>query len=586
VVSESPTPPNFTRAPGPAPEPEKGQGRREAPSLPRWWGWGSGESRYSRERVQKILDFLRFRLGGPREGAGGPPPELHDLSLPPSRLSRPEFQRLRDLLSLGTASMEGEERLLHSFGKSSMDLLRLRHAQISKLTDVVVHPASVEEVQAVLAFAEDHDLAVVPWGGGTSVVGGVDPEEGSHRAVLTLSLARLAEPLSLDATSRLARFQCGIYGPEIERYLQPRGFTLGHFPQSFEYSTLGGWLSTRSSGQESSRYGDISQMVRGAKLVTPRGLLVWDRSTSEAAGPDLSEVFVGSEGTLGIFVEATMRVHPRPPESRWDAALLPDWYAALEFARELSQSDETPPSVLRVSDTEETALTLEGRAPSETLGSRFRDRLAPHLLDLKKLDPEAMCLAIANFQGTASSVDEGVRRFRQALRSHGGLDLGRGPGEAWKNERFALPYLRDELLSEGYFVETLETASSWSDLGPLDQEVKTALRDAAHRGKFPAFVAAHLSHTETTGSGLYYTLVVPQLPGREEEQWEALKRAATEAIVHHGGTLSHHHGVGRLHRPWVDQARGQLTTRGWRSLKEFYDPKGILNPGKVHPASR
>lgn len=535
---------------------------------------------FSPERAARVKTYLRERLGVPREGSGGAPIALKDLKLAPSRLSKEDVAKIRALLPMGAVSDEGEERLLHSYGQAYADLLALRRGTITRLTDLVVHPSCLAEVEAVVKYASEHDLAIVPWGGGTSVVGGVDPEMGRHKGVLTLSLARLVDPLWLNPVNRTARFQCGIRGPDLESFLDSRGHTLGHFPQSFEFSTLGGWLATRSSGQASGRYGDIADRVRGATVVTPEGTIVWERGSSESAGPDLSSVLLGNEGTLGIFVEATLTVEPHPEARSFRALMFPDWNAGIEAMRSLAQSTPAP-AVLRLSDADETALTLEGRAPAESISGRVRERFGPRILELRKIDPEAMCLAILSYEGSAADVATGERLTRDVVRSAGALDLGRSAGESWRKDRFMLPYLRDDLMEDGWFVETLETGASWCDLGAVAVGVRQALVTAARSQRFALLTGMHISHATSQGACLYVTLIAPQVPGKEATQWKALKDAATEAVLKAGGALSHHHGVGTLHRPWIREVRRSVPTRSFRAVKNVLDPHGTLNPGKT-----
>ena len=551
----------------------------------RWWAWGNITHRFPPSRSQRLKEFLRHELGVPSLGAGGPGADLETLSIPPGRLDAAEVQAIRALLPTGAASDEREERLLHSFGRSYMDVVIARRGHLHQLTDLVVHPASVQEVEDILRYAHTHDLAVVPWGGGTSVVGGVDPERGGHRGVLTLSLQRLMDPLGLDEMSRLARFQCGIPGPDLEKYLNDRKFTLGHFPQSFEFSTLGGWIATRSSGQASSRYGEVVERLRGATVVTPVGTYRWEHVVTESSGPDPSLLFPGSEGTLGIFVEATLVVDPMPARRSYRLAIFPDWESGIDAARDLSQ--EAPhPAVLRVADAQETLLTLEGRPPAETTGERVRARIETGYLGLRKLEEGSMCLAVIGYEGTDREVRHGDERRREVLRAHGGTDIGSKAGDLWLKERFLLPYLRDDLLEDGWLVETLETGAAWSEIKGLASQVHDVLQSTARRGKFPILTAAHLSHTSPTGTGLYFTIIAPQDPQDPVGQWLSLKEAATETLLRAGGVLSHHHGVGKMHRPWVGGYRKSLAGLTLHAAKTSFDPLGILNPGKTLPEPR
>lgn len=506
--------------------------------------------------------------------------DLETLHIPPSRLTSAEVQEIRALLPTGNASDQREERLLHSFGRSYIDVVTARRGHLRTVTDIVAHPASVQEVEDLVHYAHTHDLAIVPWGGGTSVVGGVDPEAGGHRGVLTLSLQRLMDPMGLDTLSRLARFQCGIHGPDLEKYLNDRGYTLGHFPQSFEFSTLGGWLATRSSGQASSRYGEVIERLHGATVVTPVGTFRWERGVAESSGPDPSALLPGSEGTLGIFVEATLAVEPLPVRTSYRAAIFPDWASGVAACRELSQEGPAP-AVLRLSDPVETMLTLEGRPPAETAGEKMRQRLEREYIGLRKLEEGSMCLAIIGYEGTEREVRHGEERRKEVLKARGGIDAGSRAGSTWQEERFLLPYLRDDLLEDGWLVETLETGAAWSEVEGLTSQVTEALQHAARRSKFPLLSAAHLSHTSRTGSGIYFTVMAPQNPHDPVGQWLVLKEAATETLLHAGGVLSHHHGVGKMHRPWVGSYRQRMGRLSLDAAKQAFDPLGVLNPGKT-----
>jgi alkyldihydroxyacetonephosphate synthase len=557
-----------------------------APTAPaqslRWWSWGEVGRGLPPEQVQRVKDYLLVRLGAPPEAGGPGPVPTSALKLPPGRLTPEDVAGLRALLSLGAVSVEGEERLVHSYGRSYQDLLSLRSGRLHALTDGVVHPGTAEEVAQVLRFAEDRDLAVVPFGGGTSLVGGVDPLPGAHRAVLTLSLERMVDPLSVDEVGRLARFQAGIRGPELERYLNERGFTLGHFPQSFERSTLGGWVATRSSGDAVRREGELSQWLRGITVVTPAGTLRFEEPLPEATGPDPFVLFPGSEGTLGVIVEVTVAVRKRPEETLYRGTLFPNWESGVEAGRELAQGD-LPPFLFRLTDSEGTALTLEGRGPGPGISGRVRERIEPRYLEFKHFDPGTMCLALQGWEGTSEEVSLSEREARRVAREHGGLDLGRAFTEFWRRERFAFPHLRDELVEAGWMVETLETAAPWSELTAVALGARQALEERARAGRWSLLVATHLSHVTPAGASLNFQLIAPRDPEDPSGQARGLVEAGLEAVVRAGGKFSHHLGVGRDRLRLLSRQRSEVETVLLTGLKRALDPRGILNPGKTLP---
>ncbi len=477
---------------------------------------------------------------------------------------------------------DDRSRLLGSIGASYLDLVRLRNHEAPDLADAIVEPGSLAEVEALVQWADREGVALVPRSGGTSVVGGLDPLRDGHRAVVVVSDQRLSRPGSILLDQRIASFGAGILGPELEAHLRASGFTLGHFPQSFERSALGGWIAARSFGQESTRYRTPADRLEGFTLVTPRGTIRWKRSEGSHDSPDPGEVVPGSEGTLGILVDVAVRVEPIPPSVDWLAALFPAWSPGVEAMRQLAAQPPVP-AVLRLSDGEETDLTLaesgwEMGGPYEA----FR-RVAKALLGFHSDGPRAASLMIVSYAGTPAEVDEGRRHFRALRRKFGGAGLPSRVGQAWEHSRFRTPYLRDDLIERGWFVETFETFVAWPGLAQVDAAARGAVRVwAEHRG-VRAYVGAHLSHPEDRGTSLYFTVIAPQPPGEEESSWKAFKQLTSEAVVSAGGTVSHHHGIGRYHRPWATQSLPSSWQEGWKALKSRWDPNGIMNPGKSLP---
>jgi alkyldihydroxyacetonephosphate synthase len=417
-------------------------------------------------------------------------------------------------------------------------------------------------------------VAVTPFGGGTSVVGGVEPVREGMEGAITLDLARLDSTVEVDRVSLTARLDAGLFGPEAERRLAEQGVTLGHFPQSFEYSTVGGWVATRSAGQASTGYGRIDELVEGLRCVTPAGELGTRAVPASAAGPSLRELAVGSEGVLGVICEATVRVRPAPAARRYEGWSFASFEEGCEAFRVMEQAGASA-DVSRLSDEAESRLSMalaSSGSRAERLGRRYR-RLRGH---------EAGCIAIVGFEGEDEDVERRRRHTAALLRAGGGVALGSRPGEAWLGSRYSGPYLRDELLDRRVMVETLETATSWANLGTLHAAVGEALRTALGGRGTPPLVMCHVSHLYPSGASLYFTFLARQ----EDDalaQWRAAKTAASEAIVAGGGTITHHHAVGRDHRQWMRAEVGELGIELIRAAKERLDPAGIMNPGKLLP---
>jgi len=535
----------------------------------RWWGWG--EEGRAPALGPAALSFLADTLEiAPR---ASPPVALSRVALAPSRLADATLARLREILGDGAVRADHGERVLHAAGKGYPDLVRLRAGSPDGAPDVVVLPGSAAEVAAVLALSARESLAVVPFGGGTSVVGGVAPLAGSHAGVICLDTARLDDVVALDAESRTVTVGAGLRAPALERELARHSLTLGHYPQSFEYVSLGGCAATRSAGQASSGYGAIERMVVGLRMTAPAGELVLAPLPASAAGPSLRQTLVGSEGTLGVITELALRVREAPRELIYEGVFFEDFAAGVQALRELAQHGATP-DVARLSDRPETRMSLALAGSGGVRGALGR-------LYLGARGYRDGCLAIVGFEGEREEVAARRRRALAVMRAHDGLAVGRSPGEAWRHGRFAAPYLRDELLTRGVMVETLETATQWSNLLRLHRAVGEAIERALRDGGTPGLVMCHVSHLYETGASLYFTFVARQREDDPIEQWRAVKRAASDAIVAGGGTITHHHAVGRDHAPWMRDEVGDAGLSALRALKAELDPAGVMNPGKL-----
>jgi alkyldihydroxyacetonephosphate synthase len=538
----------------------------------RWWGWGDPE--HPPGLPAHALDFLRESVGvgaKPR-----PPVALANVRLPASELSPDTAAALGEIV--GQANVRGDRtaRVLHAAGKGYPDLVRLRAGEPEGAPDAVVYPSSHGQLRALLELCARSSLAVVPFGGGTSVVGGVAPLRGSHGGVLALDMSRMGALRALDRESMTVSVQAGMRAAALERELATHGLTLGHFPQSYEYVSLGGCAATRSAGQASTGYGAIDKLVLGLRLAAPASDIVLPALPASAAGPGLRQLLVGSEGTLGVISELSLRVRPVPRERVYEGVFFADFAAGAQTLRALAR-EHALADVARVSDEQETRMSLalagsgglKGRLGRAYVGARGYGH---------------GCLAILGFEGSAEDVATRRHRALAIVRAHGGLAVGRSPGEAWLKGRFSAPYLRDELLTHGVMVETLETATQWSQLQALHRGVGEAIARALQDQGTPGLVMCHVSHVYQTGASLYFTLIARQREGDAIGQWRAVKRAAGDAILAGGATITHHHAVGRDHVPWMEREISPGGVRALRALKAELDPTGIMNPGKLLPA--
>ena len=523
-----------------------------------------------------------------------PPVALARVQLPPARLPEGARAELQALLGGDAVRDSHAERVEHAAGRGYPDLVRLRAGEPTEAPDAVLYPSDPEQIGPLLQVCTKHSIAVVPYGGGTSVVGGVAPLKGEQAAVVTLDMRELAALVNIDSESRVATVQAGMRVPALERRLAARGLTLGHFPQSFEYVSVGGCAASGGAGQASTGYGRFEELVVGLRMTAPAGEIALPARPASAAGPDLGRLAIGSEGAMGVIGELDLRVRAAPRERCYEGAFFADFPAGVSALRALAQ-EHAAPAVTRLSDEAETRITLaqaqaagagSGEGAHESirgaLQARARSRAGRAYLRVRGYG--GGCLAILGFEGTPEEVARGRARAHEVVRDHGGLPVGSSPGEAWRRQRFAAPYLRDELLTHGVMVETLETATRWSNLRRLHRETGAAIERELRAQGSEGTAMCHVSHLYETGASLYFTLLARQREGAEIEQWQAVKRAASEAIASHGGTITHHHGVGRDHLPWMERELGGAQgVRALRALKQQLDPAGIMNPGKLLP---
>ncbi|MGW3662053.1 FAD-binding oxidoreductase [Streptomyces sp. NPDC005141] len=523
-----------------------------------WSGWGDPAK--AAPLPDSVTGLLRDLLGvKPRDTGTHALEEISVPEPPPAAALR----ALADAVGGEThVHTDAESRIRHTRGKSTPDLLKIRAGDAGDAPAAVVLPATHDEVLAVLRACAGHGLAVVPFGGGTSVVGGLAPE---RNAFVALDLRRMNGLIDIDPVSRTATLQPGLRAPDAEALLAEHGFTLGHFPQSYEWATIGGFAAARSSGQASAGYGRFDEMVLGLTVATPEGTLDMGRAPRSAAGPDLRQLILGSEGAFGVITAVTLRIRPLPQTRVYEGWRFASFEEGATALRRLAQ-DGPRPTVLRLSDETETFI---GLAQPDAIGS-------------DEVPTNAGCTAIAGYEGTEEDTAHRRERAAEVLRAAGGTYLGAEPGERWAHGRYSAPYLRDSLLDAGAFAETLETATFWSRVPGLYAAVRTALTETLAAAGTPPLVMCHISHVYENGASLYFTVVSAQ--GEDAvAHWAPAKQAANEAVLSAGGTISHHHGVGTDHRDSYVQEAGPLGIEALRAVKRRLDPDGLLNPGILLP---
>ena len=544
----------------------------------KWWGWGSEKKTFPMENKPNLWPWIRDKLGIKSETKISPIP-FDKIILAPPVINEAFVQALRNTLNPNQMTQDKMERVLHSYGKSFPDLFRVRRGEIKRAPDLIVLPKNHSEVEQIVRLAHEHNVCLIPFGGGTNIVGGVEALETSHRMVVTLDLRDMNQLLALDPVSMTATIQGGALGPKLEADLAARGFNLGHYPDSFEYSTLGGWLATRSAGMQSDAYGKIEDMVVSLKMVTPSGTLTTRPTPASSAGPDLNRLVVGSEGTLGIITEATMRVHRSPAVKDYRGFLFPTFEDGVHAIQETLDRGFAP-SMIRLQDSGETELAFNMKAPKKGLEGLIQKPIKAYL---KANGYTAPCIMIIGFEGNEDAI-KGVRRGALSImKKHNGFPLGKGVGKTWSADKFNVPYLRDYVMDYSCTADVAETAATWANVLPLYYNTISALKARFAQDQGAGYVGCHISHTYKTGACLYFTWGVTQTPGREMEQYYTYKKLVTETFMKSGGTLSHHHAIGYEHLPWMEEEISKTGVRALRALKASLDPKAILNPGKLIP---
>lgn len=526
----------------------------------RWNGWGDISKTY--HLPKSALEFLESIIG-----KGIHPDDVSkDIileNIPPSALKE---HTLFDT--------SPEVCLLHARGQSLPDWVALRSGKIDTFPDAVAYPTNADDVRSLIDYSRITGANLIPYGGGTSVVGHITPL-AEYTPNITVNLTRMNKLTDLDETSRLATLGAGVNGPALETQLAKYGYTLGHYPQSFEFSTLGGWIATRSSGQQSYYYGRIEDIFVGGQVETPTGSLNLPGFPASAAGPDLRHLILGSEGRLGIITQATVRIRRIPHVEQFYGVFFHDWESAVEAMRVICQ-EKINISMLRVSDPVETETTLI-LAGKPNITNWLKRGLG--IIGYRK----DMCLVILGITGDEKSTEQAYYQSASIIRQYGGFFTGGFIGSQWRKNRFLTPYLRNTLWDYGYAVDTLETAVSWTNVNTTSKELKNSIQKGLAPYNERVHVFSHLSHGYVDGASIYTTFIfrLADDPEHTLERWRNMKNAASEVIVANHGTISHQHGIGFDHLPYLKHEKGDVGMKALIFTQKGIDPKGIMNKGKL-----
>jgi alkyldihydroxyacetonephosphate synthase len=547
----------------------------------KWWGWGHEGVAFTHEDKPGLRAFIQRVLALDVALPATRPISFDELTIAEPALGDALRGALEDAVGAEHVSAEPLDRVVHARGKSLRDLVRTRAGDLGRLPDVVVWPGDEAAVEALLRAALAADAVVIPFGGGTNISGSLEAPAAETRTVVSVDMSRMSRVVEIDEGSRLARVQTGVFGPDLERQLNANGWTMGHFPDSFTHSTLGGWIATRSSGMQSDKYGDVADLTRAVRVVTPAGVLVTRPVPHTSTGPSVREMVLGSEGRLGIITEATVHVHRLPEQRVILGYLFPDWERALAAMQAIAES-EASPSVTRVSDGYETAFSFSTRKDPTPLDRVKSKALTTYLERRRGYDLETMCLAFIGYEGSKRHVASQRKLVGKIVSRFGGLCIGSSPGELYDQKKFDTPYIRDFLLDRGAPADVSETSAPWSRLRPLYDNVMSAAHGAFASLGVTGYIMCHLSHSYHAGACLYFTFAFNPSGTREAiDEYDVVKQAIQQQFVDSGATLSHHHAVGTEHAQWLAQDISPAGVAMVQALFDGVDPGGNLNPGKI-----
>jgi alkyldihydroxyacetonephosphate synthase len=553
----------------------------------KWWGWGNEDTEFHAQAHPGFWPFAKSVLG--IEGDDFPNREWNAeaIELPEAFVDEALLAKLRSSLSPTQISSDAKERVVHAYGKGFRDLFRLRRGAAAGAPDLVIYPESERDVCLILRAAADRDVVVIPFGGGSNISGCLERMDSlgneTRRTCISLDMRRMRRVLAVDRESCTARIEAGIFGPDLEEQLRAQGVTLGHFPDSFLHSTLGGWIATRSAGMQTDKYGKIEDMVVALRMVTTEGVLETRAVPKSSAGIDVNHLCIGSEGTFGVITEATMQVHLQPESRVVEGFLFPEFEGGIEVMHQ-SVRRECMPAMVRLNDPGKTALSMAFRPPSAGF-SKIAGDLFKSYLRVKGVNLPRACLMLTAFEGTRAAVARQSREAHAIYRRHGAVGLGARAGKSFEATKYDFPYIRDFLLDRDVTTDVSETSTVWSNITPLYRETMDVLDASISESGVQPWSGCHISHTYQTGASLYFTFGLRQQAGREMEQYLRVKRAVQQSFIDHGATLSHHHAVGTEHLPWLEADISPPGVQAVAAIKRGLDPNNIMNPGRLQPSA-
>ena len=545
----------------------------------KWWGWGAEGIQFSFADKPKFAPFVMDVIGVDVTKPAPRVAELSSFDIPTTQLAADLRAALVDAIGEEYVVEDDEYRVIHAFGRGVRDLVRVRRGQFGRLPDAVVYPGSEDDVVGIVNAAVAHDAVVIPYGGGSNIVGALEAVPTETRQVLSIDMGRMNKVLEIDEASGLARIEAGVLGPDMEVQLNAKGWTMGHFPDSFVWSTLGGWIATRSTGMQSDKYGDIADITRGLRMVMDGQVLVLRPLPSSSSGPSVREMVLGSEGRLGIITEAWVNVHRLPPVREILAYFFPTYDAGLQAMQWITESDAAP-SITRVMDANETQFSMANGKKSSRV-SHLMTRAIQEVMTRKGWDLNQIALGFVGYEGTAVHVRYEKSLVSKIVNRAGGMSVGKGPGVLYDQKKYDIPYIRDFLLDRGIPADVSETATPWALLKQIHDTTVAAASKAMEQAGVQGFIMCHLSHSYHSGACQYFTFAINDSSEHNMESYDHVKRAIQQSFMDNGGTISHHHGVGEEHSPWLDQDISPAGVFIQRKLFEGVDPDRRFNPGKI-----
>ena len=548
----------------------------------KWWGWGYEDITFNDSEKPELWPYLKRELGVD-EIRWNKPINFDEVTLPNQKNNDAFLAALEQKLDSDQIVEDKKTRLIHAAGKSFRDLWLIRHGNIKFAPDCVIFPNNENDVVSIVNAAKENGVVLIPFGGGSNIAGCLEPKDHHNRMVVSLDMCRMHKVIEIDQYSLIARIQPGVYGQHLEDQLAEHGVTLGHFPDSFLHSTLGGWVATRSAGMQSDIYGKIEDMVISLRMVTPSGTIITRTVPKSSNGIDIRHLCIGSEGILGVITEVTIQVHKKPEKEDWYGWLFPDFQSGIDAIHECHRYN-CMPTVTRLNDPKKTALSFAFKTPKTGFKATIANTFKWYIGNVKKINFNQCCLMVVKYEGTQQEFKNIRKKVSSIYKKHRGVCLGAEPGRSFAKVKFDFPHLRDFTMDRSIMADVSETATTWNNLCAMHKnglkEIENAIKETGVNG----WVGCHLSHSYHSGASLYFTFGCLQRKGREIEQYLYVKKAAEDAFMKNGGTLSHHHAVGTEHLPWVEEDLSSTGLKAVKALKNGLDPNGIMNPGKIIPS--